>query len=122
MEYSEEVQKLAETLKNSGLVASMEDALKKAQSMLGKEEEKEEPFEKSKEEAEKPADTAQTTLSDTKEPKKAVIEESPEEEEGLKKEDVFTTQKETKEAPNEKKVDYSKEKKVDLTDVFNVNK
>ncbi|MBW2989613.1 hypothetical protein KY358_04830 [Candidatus Woesearchaeota archaeon] len=32
---SEEIQQLAETLKNSGLAASMEDALERAKSMLG---------------------------------------------------------------------------------------
>lgn len=121
MEYSEEVQKLAETLKNSGLAASMEDALKRAESMIGK---KEESFEKSEDAVEKPVDTAQTTLGNTKEPKKAVIEESPELEEGLKKEEVFTNKTENtnkEKSENQKNAD-SNDKKVDLTKIFNVNK
>jgi hypothetical protein len=114
MEYSEEVKKLAETLKNSGLAASMKDALERAQSMVGKKEEvKEEPFEKKE-------DAAQTTLGGVKE-KKEEIKESPEPKEELKKEEVFTN-KSDKQKSDQNKVDYSKEKKVDLTDVFDVNK
>lgn len=126
MAYSEEVKKLAETLKNSGLAASMTDALERAQSMVGKkkaEEQKEEPFEKKE-------DAAQTTLGEVKDPvEKEATNESAETEEELKKEEVFTNKpapknsEEKQEGPNnQKKVDYSKEKKVDLTKVFDVNK
>ncbi len=129
MEYSEEVKKLAEILKNSGLAASMKDALERAKSMLGKKETK-----KKEELFEKREDAAQTTLGevngikDSKNPseikeKKEEIEESPEPKEELKTEEVFTNKadKQKQESP-QNKVDYSKEKKVDLTDIFNVNK
>ena len=117
MEYSEEVKKLAETLKSSGLAASIEDALKKAQSMLGKKEAeekiKEEPFERG-------TDAAQTTLGEVKEAEESnITAESPETEE-LEKEEVFTNNPGNGEKQN--KVDYSKEKKVDLNEVFDVNK
>lgn len=65
MEYSTEVKKLAETLKNSGLVASMADALERAQSMLGKKEVIKEP--EAREEPFKKIDSAQTTLDEAKE-------------------------------------------------------
>ena len=121
-EYSEEVKKLAETLKNSGLAASMEDALKRAESMLGKkEDEKEKPLEKSRKE-EKPADTSQTTLGETKEPKKIKIEESPEEEEEIKKEEVFTKKSGNTNTENTKNTSSNNQKKIDLADIFNVNK
>ena len=81
-QYSEEVKKLAETLKNSGLAASMVDALERAQRMIGKKEEKkeivEEPIEK--------IDATQTTLDDVK--GEVTIEEASEEE-VMKKEEVF---------------------------------
>ena len=129
MEYSEEVKKLAETLKNSGLAASMRDALEKAQSMLSKKEvkEKEEPFEKKE-------DAAQTTLGEVKEKEKEEIGESPETKDELKKEEVFTNNpNKQKQESNQNKINYSivpnsssrartKEKKVDLTEVFDVHK
>lgn len=131
MEYSEEIKKLAETLKNSGLAASMRDALKKAESMLGKKEAKKEEPEVKEEPFERETDAAQTILGEVKEPEeKKVVEESSEAEEELKKEEVFTNNP-TREIANEekqeglsnkKKVDYSKEKKVDLNEVFDVNK
>ena len=104
MEYPEEVKKLAETLKNSGLAASLKDALEKAQSMLGKKEsKKEDPVKKT-------GDTAQTTLSEVNETtEKAEIDESPESENELKKEEVFTHSKSD-----------DKEKKVDLSEIFKV--
>ncbi len=55
MQYSEDVKRLAETLKSSGIADSLKDALEKAQSMLGKKEiQKEEINEISKEETVKP--------------------------------------------------------------------
>jgi len=132
VEYSKEVEKLAETLKNSGLAASMPDALERAQSMIGKKEEKvrEEPVEKK-------TDAAQTTLGELKDGKEATEpEESPEEEKELKKDEVFSNNpnNETKQrSSNQNRVNYSivpnsssrartKEKKIDLSDIFNVNK
>jgi len=118
MEYSEEIKKLAETLKSSGLVASMKDALERAQNMLGKKEAEKE--EKIKEEpVEKTTDAAQTTLGEVKESEEKEVIESPETEE-LKKEEVFANKPDKKRESN--KVDYTKEKKVDLTEVFDVNK
>jgi hypothetical protein len=110
MKYPEDVQKLAETLKNSGLAASMTDALERASMMLGKK------VDKPKEEPMKKPEPSQHTL----EPKS--VEESPPPEEELKKEEVFAT-KPVEEAPDvQEKVEYSKEKKIDLSDIFNVNK
>ena len=126
MKYSEEVQKLAETLKNSGLSASMTDALERAQKMVGGKEEQKEEVKEVKEEKgpEKGIDASQTTLGDVKGPEDKLIEEATETTEELAKEEVFTNKSgPKKEEPSAKKeVDYSKEKKIDLSDVFDVNK
>lgn len=100
MEYSQEVRKLAETLRNSGLAASMVDALEKARSMLGKRVEEETKEESFKEEI----DATQTTLDEVKKSEEKVIDDSEE----LKKEEVFVNKTDTeqkKEDSNQKKVD-----------------
>lgn len=123
MAYSEEVKKLAETLKNSGLSASMTDALERAQNMIGRKEAKRDEVRVVP--AEKRIDITQTTL-DVSEVEGNKVEESTETGGELKKEEVFTNKpdaEQKKEEPfNQKKVDYSKEKKIDLSDIFNVNK
>lgn len=119
MEYSEEVQRLAETLKSSGLVASMRDALERAQNILSDKEVRKE------EHVKKTMGIEQTTLSEVKVgEEKEVIEESSEVQEGLKGEEVFTNKADSaaeEKQEMQKKVD-SREKKVDLSEVFNVNK
>ncbi len=119
MEYSEEVKKLAETLKNSGLSASMEDALRRAENMLGKKE-----AETREEPVKRKIDAGQTTLQAENLEEKDGIDESPELQEELKKEEVFADKGVSSEEKQEtqKNVDYSKEKKIDLSDVFDVNK
>ena len=117
--YSEEVKQLAETLKSSGLAASMVDALERAQRMVGKDEEPKEVIKEPKEEVLVPKDPAQTTLGNVDE--KITIEESPEEETELKKEEVFA---EKEEPEQEKKTEEKKldPKTYDLNEIFNVNK
>ncbi len=125
MAYSEEVRKLAETLRNSGLSASMTDALERAQSMIGRRETKEEP-EVREVPVGKRIDITQTTLGDVSEVGEKPVDEFTETEGELKKEEVFTNkldaEQKKEEPPNQKKADYSREKKIDLSDVFNVNK
>lgn len=133
MAYSEEVKKLAETLKNSGLAASMTDALERAQNMIGGKEPKEVP-EIKEVPVEKRVDIGQTTLGEVGE---KTVEEFTETDGELKKEEVFKNKSDVEqkkeESSSQKKVDYSivpnssskartKEKKIDLSDVFNVNK
>ncbi len=116
-EYSEEVEKLAETLKNSGLSASMEDALLKAQSMIGKKEEIKEEI------VEKEEDVAQTTLGGVNAPQvKESVQESSETGDELKKEEVFTDKTASEEVSEGKQERPTNQKKIDLTEVFNVNK
>lgn len=121
-QYSEEVKRLAETLKNSGLAASMTDALERAQNMVGNKKAEE----KVEEEPVRSEDVAQTTLNTVKEKEDVEINESEEvaKDAGeIKKEEVFTNKEEitVEEAEPEKKPE-QKQKKIDLTDVFNVNK
>lgn len=124
MAYSEDVKNLAETLRNSGLSASMTDALERAQNMIGRREAKEEP-EVREAPAEKKMDVTQTTL-DVSEAEENRVEEFTETDGELKEDEVFTNKPDAelkKEEPStQKKIDYSKEKKIDLSDVFNVNK
>jgi len=111
-QYSEEVQNLAETLKNSGLAASMTDALERAQGIIGKKEEA--PVDDGPKD-----DVEQTTLDvDNQEP---VVKESPEE---LNEEEVFANQPDDSSQDKQETVDNStkSKQKIDLTDVFNVNK
>jgi predicted negative regulator of RcsB-dependent stress response len=121
VEYSDEVKKLAETLKNSGLAASMTDALEKAQSMIGTNEAmqagKTVEDVKSEESAEpvKPVedlDVAQTTLGNEEKD----VNESVETVDEIKQEEVFVDKVETEKNPE------SSQNKIDLTEIFNVNK
>ena len=113
--YSEEVKKLAETLKNSGLAASMVDALEKAQSMVGTNEAMKEGKTVEPVEPEEDLDVAQTTLGNIKEKEKNV-NETVETEDELKEEEVFADKVETEQKPK------SSQNKIDLTEIFNVNK
>jgi len=138
VEYSEEVKKLAETLKSSGLAASTEDALERAQSMVGKKDVKEEVTEEKEEPFEQPTDAEQTTLDDVKVKEASdVAGESTEPKKELENEEVFTNKSDTEPkadeepkktgvdpsiAPNSSKKSQTKQEKIDLTDVFNVNK
>ena len=118
VEYSDEVKKLAETLKNSGLSASMTDALEKAQSMIGTNEamkagktvEQAESAKSVKPEEE--LDVAQTTLGNVGRD----VNESVEIGDELKEEEVFTDKVETENKPE------SIQNKIDLSEIFNVNK
>ncbi len=119
MAYSEEVKKLAETLKNSGLAASMTDALERAQTMIGINEkingtDKVNGTEVGEERQEtKPVDNAQTTLKSEPEIKeiKEVVPEVNEPE--MNEEEVFKPAVKEPSKPG---------KKIDLTEIFNVNK
>ena len=136
VEYSDEVKTLAETLKNSGLAASMIDALERAQTIIGgtmskpKEEVVKEPIkEPIKEPVKETEDVAQTTLEGEGNTEvnlsgiKAVeASESIEIEEGLKEEEVFTEKTEQKQESNQDNTQTSQQKKIDLTEIFNVNK
>lgn len=129
MHYSEEVKKLAETLRSSGLVASMEDALKRAQSMLGKDEARTEP--EAGEEPFKEIDSAQTTLGVVNGDMGKEEANEPEndlEAEELKTEEVFKNKPDNEaniekepEGPSNKDADI-RPRKIDLSDIFNVNK
>ncbi len=114
MATAEDIKNLAETLKKSGLAASIQDAIKRAKQMLEKkgEEKTEEP---------KKIDETQVTLTEIE--KKEEKPEKKTEEEKLKKEEVFSTTTTEKEQEKEKKkLDYSAEKKVSLSKIFDVNK
>jgi len=121
MAYSEEVKTLAETLKNSGLAASMSDALERAQAMIGVNEKVNDAPEVKEEPKVEPVDNAQTTLSDNEPEIKEGVQEVPEvnDTEEMKKEEVFTNKpaEEVKEEPNK-----PGQKKIDLTEIFDVNK
>ena len=162
-EYSEEVKKLAETLKESGLAASMMDALQRAQSMVSIKSqntdqikvEKEKHFGKeengpqtklndnnSKEEmtmgefaAEEQKTASFPTLEsdDSEEPKEEVFANRPSEiniEENQEKiDDVSSVQQkvqngaeETQKKDNPINTAPKENKKVDLSEMFNVNK
>ena len=118
VEYSDEVKKLAETLKNSGLAASMVDALEKAQSMVGTNEamkegktvEDVESAEPVKPEAE--LDVEQTTLGNEEKD----VNESADTENEMSEKEVFADKAETEKKPE------SSQNKIDLTEIFNVNK
>lgn len=115
MEYSQEVRRLAETLKSSGLVASMVDSLERAQSMLGGKEE-------SNEEIKKEKDAEQTTLDRINKPEeKDEAKEYSDAQEGLNKEDVFKNKPEAEQTGNEEKQE-GLQKKADSSRIFNVNK
>ena len=137
VEYSEEVKRLAETLKNSGLSASMSLALEKAQEMIGKKE----PKEKVQKEESVKIDVQQTTLSDVpdaSEPENAVDNAEEEDSDEIRIEEVFKNAEDNSRESQDSSNDLSiseqssfeqssrkvqpKEKKIDLTDVFNVNK
>ena len=124
-QYSDEVKALAETLKNSGLAASMIDALDRAQSIIGVKGPKPETKKAVKEEpAEVEIDPSQTTLSKANNPEENDAEpsESIEIEEGLNEEEVFTEKTEQKQESNRNNSPNSQQKKIDLTEIFNVNK
>jgi hypothetical protein len=118
VEYSDEVKKLAETLKNSGLAASMTDALEKAQSMIGTNEAMQagKTVEDVKsEESAKPVedlDVAQTTLGNAEKD----VNESVDTENEMGEQEVFADKVETEKKPE------SSQNKIDLTEIFNVNK
>ena len=137
VEYSEEVKRLAETLKNSGLSASMSLALEKAQEMIGKKE----PKEKVQKEESVKIDVQQTTLSDVpdaSEPENAVDNAEEEDSDEIRIEEVFKNAEDNSRESQDSSNDLSiseqssfeqssrkvqpKEKKIDLTNVFNVNK
>jgi len=118
VEYSDEVKKLAETLKSSGLAASMVDALEKAQSMIGTNEAMKEGKTVEQVEPVKPEedlDVAQTTLGNIKKEENNV-NESVEIGDELKEEEVFADKVETEKKPK------PIQNKIDLSEIFNVNK
>lgn len=138
--YSEEVKKLAETLKNSGLAASMIDALERAQDILGVNEKVNSARKIAEEEnvAKLMNNRSQTTLNNVEKPKNnmempksnfgvlKVSEPSSDVEvsevddsEGMKAEEVFTNKPVE---PVEKKPNKPEQMKIDLTEIFNVNK
>ena len=124
-QYSDEVKALAETLKNSGLAASMIDALDRAQAIIGVKSPGPETKKAVKEEpAEVEIDPSQTTLSKVNNSEENSVEpsESIEIEEGLNEEEVFTEKTEQKQESNRNNTSNSQQKKIDLTEIFNVNK
>ncbi|MBW2975637.1 hypothetical protein KY366_08005 [Candidatus Woesearchaeota archaeon] len=122
MRYSEDVKRLAETLKNSGLAASMPDALERAQSIIGKKEEPKEKIEEREKPEENPNKAFEEALNEPEREEEAG--ESPEPQEELKKEEVFTSRpgNQAQAGNNRPSPAAPQQKKIDLSEIFDVNR